>query len=193
MIASVVHVYAPISGYVSKVNISLGVSVSPDEVAVELVDTDHMHAELQVFEKDVVDIRKGQKFSFRTAGSDTWYDGEVYLVGKTIETGARTVSIHGHIHDEKNIPNLLPGMYLEAIVEVASVERPVLPTEAVVSVDDVKYALMLLEETPDKFRFQRIEVATGQFNNEWTEVVNASDIKANTKFLTKGAFNLVVE
>jgi cobalt-zinc-cadmium efflux system membrane fusion protein len=186
-------VYAPISGYVSKVNISLGVSVSPDEVAVELVDTDHMHAELQVFEKDVVDIRKGQKFSFRKAGSDTWYDGEVYLVGKTIETGVRTVSIHGHIHDEKNIPNLLPGMYLEATVEVASVERPVLPTEAVVSVDDVKYVLMLLKETEDELRFQRMEVTAGQFNSQWTEIVNASAIEPNSKFLIKGAFNLVVE
>lgn len=192
-IASVVHVYAPISGYVSKVNISLGVSVSPDEVAVELVDTDHMHAELQVFEKDVVDIRKGQKFLFRTAGSDTWYDGEVYLVGKTIESAARTVSIHGHIHDEKNVPNLLPGMYLEAIIEVASVERPVLPTEAVVSVDDAKYVLMLLEETPDEFRFKRVEVTVGQFNNQWTEIVNASAIQPNSTFLIRGAFNLVVE
>src|SRR5690606_20574534 len=97
-IASEVHVYAPISGYVSKVNISLGVSISPNEVAVELVDTDHMHAELQVFEKDIADIRKGQKFSFRTSGSLSWHEGEVYLVGKTIETDSRTVSIHGHIH-----------------------------------------------------------------------------------------------
>lgn len=192
-IASVVHVYAPISGYVSKVNISLGVSVSPDDVAVEMVDTGHMHAELQVFEKDVVAIRQGQKFSFRTAGSDTWHEGEVYLVGKTIETDARTVNIHGHIHDEKNIPNLLPGMYVEAVIEVASVERPVLPTEAVVSVDDVKYVLMLLEQTPDEFRFKRLEVTAGQFNNQWTEIVNASAIEPNSKFLIKGAFNLVVE
>lgn len=192
-IASVVHVYAPISGYVSKVNISLGVSVSPDDVAVELVDTGHMHAELQVFEKDVVAIRQGQKFSFRTAGSDTWHEGEVYLVGKTIETDARTVNIHGHIRDEKNIPNLLPGMYVEAVIEVASVERPVLPTEAIVSVDDVKYVLMLVEETPDAFRFQRMEVTTGQFNNQWTEIVNASVFQSNSKFLIKGAFNLVVE
>ncbi|MBX2970044.1 MAG: efflux RND transporter periplasmic adaptor subunit [Cyclobacteriaceae bacterium] len=192
-IASVVHVYAPISGYVSKVNISLGVSVSPDDVAVELVDTDHMHAELQVFEKDVVDIRKGQKFSFRTSGSDTWYDGEVYLVGKTIESSTRTVSIHGHIHDEKNVPNLLPGMYLEATIEVASVERSVLPTEAVVSVDDAKYVLMLLEETPDEFRFKRLEVTAGQFNNQWTEIVNTPAKQPDAKFLIKGAFNLVVE
>lgn len=192
-IASVVHVYAPISGYVSKVNISLGVSVSPDDVAVEMVDTGHMHAELQVFEKDVVAIRQGQKFSFRTAGSDTWHEGEVYLVGKTIETDARTVNIHGHIHDEKNIPNLLPGMYVEAVIEVASVERPVLPTEAIVSVDDVEYVLMLVEETPDAFRFQRMEVTTGQFNNQWTEIVNASVFQSNSKFLIKGAFNLVVE
>lgn len=192
-IASVIHVYAPISGYVSKVNISLGVSVSPDNVAMELVDTEHMHAELQVFEKDISDIQKGQKFLFRTTGLDKWYEGEVFLVGKTIESNARTVNIHGHIHDEKNVPNLLPGMYVEATIEVASVERPVLPSEAVVSVDDHFYALVLVREESDAFIFREVEIVHGQFNNQWTEVINAKDFKAGDKFLVKGAFDLIGE
>src|SRR5690606_22908641 len=192
-IASEVHVYAPISGYVSKVNISLGVSISPNEVAVELVDTDHMHAELQVFEKDIADIRKGQKFSFRTSGSLSWHEGEVYLVGKTIETDSRTVSIHGHIHDEKNISDLLPGMYLEASIEVASAERPVLPAEAVVSIDDHFYALLLLREDDQGFVFKEMEIVRGQFNNQWAEIVNSSDFKAGDRFLVKGTFDLVGE
>jgi cobalt-zinc-cadmium efflux system membrane fusion protein len=192
-IASEVHVYAPISGYVSKVNISLGVSISPNEVAVELVDTDHMHAELQVFEKDIADIRKGQKFSFRTSGSLSWHEGEVYLVGKTIETDSRTVSIHGHIHDEKNIPDLLPGMYVEASIEVASAERLVLPAEAVVSIDDHFYALLLLREDDQGFVFKEMEIVRGQFNNQWAEIVNTEKFKAGDRFLVKGAFDLVGE
>lgn len=192
-ITPVIHVHAPINGYVSKVNIALGVSVSTDNIAVELVDTEHLHAELQVFERDVADIREGQKFLFRSSGSANWYEGDVYLVGKTIESDARTVGIHGHIHDEKNIPNLLPGMYVEASIEVASVERLVLPSEAVVSADDHYYVLMLLHEQEDAFVFQAVEVTRGQFNNQWTEIVNAADFKAGDKFLVKGAFDLLGE
>ncbi len=192
-IEPVVNVYSPINGFISKVNITRGVFVAPADVAVEIVDTDHMHTELLVFEKDVADIRKGQKINFQVTGSPVKHTGEVYLVGRTIESDTRTVNIHGHIHEEESISDLLPGMYVEATIDVASVQRPVLPAEAVVSIDNVQYALVLLRETPDEYRFKRLEVTTGQFNNQWIEIVNASSIQPDTKFLVKGAFNLVME
>jgi cobalt-zinc-cadmium efflux system membrane fusion protein len=192
-IEPVVNVYAPISGYISKVNITRGIFVASADVAVEIVDTEHMHVELQVFEKDVADIRKGQKIRFRVAGSAVDHTGEVYLVGKTIESDTRTVNIHGHIDDEDELTGLLPGMYVESTIDVASVQRTVLPAEAVVSVDTLQYVLVLLEETPEALRFKRVEVATGQFNNQWTEITNAASFQPETKFLVKGAFNLVVE
>ncbi len=192
-IEPVVNLYSPINGFISKVNITRGVFVAPADVAVEIVDTDHMHTELLVFEKDVADIRKGQKINFQVTGSLVKHTGEVYLVGRTIESDTRTVNIHGHIHEEESISDLLPGMYVEATIDVASVQRPVLPAEAVVSIDNVQYALVLLRETPDEYRFKRLEVTTGQFNNQWIEIVNASSIQPDTKFLVKGAFNLVME
>ncbi len=192
-IEPVVNVYSPINGFISKVNITRGVFVAPADVAVEIVDTDHMHTELLVFEKDVADIRKGQKINFQVTGSPVKHTGEVYLVGRTIESDTRTVNIHGHIHEEESISDLLPGMYVEATIDVASVQRPVLPSEAVVSLDNVQYVLVLVKETPDELHFERREITTGQFNNQWTEIANDSSFQPGTKFLVKGAFNLVVE
>jgi cobalt-zinc-cadmium efflux system membrane fusion protein len=192
-IESVVNVYSPINGFISKVNITRGVFVAPADIAVEIVDTEHMHVELRVFEKDVADVRKGQKINFQVTGSSVKHTGEVYLVGKTIESDTRTVNIHGHIHEEESINDLLPGMYAEATIDVASVLKPVLPSETVVSIDNVHYVLVLLKETPDEFRFQRMEISTGQFNNQWIEIVDTSSIQPNMKFLVKGAFNLVME
>jgi cobalt-zinc-cadmium efflux system membrane fusion protein len=192
-IEPVASVYSPISGFISRVNITRGVFVASAFTAVEIVDTDHMHVELQVFEKDIADIRKEQNIQFRAMGSSTVHEGNVYLVGKTIENDTRTVNIHGHIHDEEEIEDLLPGMYVEATIQVASVDRPVLPAEAVVALDDKHYVLVLTDETKDSLTFKRAEVTTGLFNNQWMEIVNATDFREGEKFLTRGAFNLIVE
>ena len=193
VIEPLVTVYSPINGYLSKVNITRGVFVAPADVAVEIVDTEHMHVELQVFEKDVAEIRKGQRIQFRVMGSPVTHNGDVYLVGKTIEGDTRTVNIHGHISDEDEVSGLLPGMYVEATIHVASVQRPVLPSGAVMSVDDKRVVLVLQEERKEGFIFRRQEVTTGQFNDEWTEIVDAAAFKQGTQFLVKGGFNLLVE
>ncbi|MBX2962220.1 MAG: efflux RND transporter periplasmic adaptor subunit [Cyclobacteriaceae bacterium] len=193
VIEPVVNVYSPINGFISKVNITRGIFVAPADIAVEIVDTEHMHVELRVFEKDVAEIRKGQKINFQVTGSAVKHTGEVYLVGRTIESDTRTVNIHGHIHEEEMITDLLPGMYVEAIIDVASVQRPVLPSEAVVSLDDKYYVLKLVNEEKDAYTFQRIEVTVGEFNNKWSEIMNAADFKSTDRFLVRGGFNLIIE
>lgn len=194
IIASTVSVFAPLGGYVSKVNITRGVFVSPADVAVEIVNTEHLHVELQVFEKDMAVIRKGQPLTFNIPGSGAiGYKGEIYLIGKTIDNDTRTVNVHGHIKDESIIQNLLPGMYVEATIDVANDLRMVLPSEAVVSVGDKHFVLVRSARDDSGYTFTRKEVSIGVFNNQWTEILNAPDFKANEVVLIKGAFNLVVE
>src|SRR5687767_14004646 len=52
-ISSVVPVYSPINGFVSKVNVNIGKFVNPTDVLFELINPDDMHAALVVFEKDI--------------------------------------------------------------------------------------------------------------------------------------------
>lgn len=194
IIEPTVKVFAPIGGFISKVNITRGEFVRPEDVAVEIVNTEHVHVELQVFEKDIVDIRKGQPITFFLRGSTTHpYKGEVYLVGQTIESDTRTVNIHGHIEDEDQLINVLPGMYVEATIDVATDLRRVLPSEAVVSQDDKYFVLVSVGKNKDDFAFKKQQVTIGQFNNEWTEIINVDDFKTDDVFLVKGAFNLIVE
>lgn len=193
-IESTVKVLAPIGGYISKVNITRGAFVSPADVAVEIVNTEHMHVELQVFERDIVDIRKGQPITFFLRGTTAHpHRGEVYLVGQTIENDTRTVNIHGHIDDEDQLTNVLPGMYVEATIDVASNLRKVLPSEAVVSQDDQYFVLVQAATNQEGYSFKKQQVTIGEFNNEWTEIINTVDFKADDVFLVKGAFNLIVE
>ncbi len=47
-ITSTINIYAPIAGYVTKVNVSNGTYVSPADIIMEIIDTAHIHLELSV-------------------------------------------------------------------------------------------------------------------------------------------------
>ncbi len=63
-ITSEITLYAPIHGSVTKMNISKGTYVSPADEIMEIINTDHIHLELAVFEKDILKIKEGQKIVF---------------------------------------------------------------------------------------------------------------------------------
>jgi cobalt-zinc-cadmium efflux system membrane fusion protein len=59
-IKSVINIITPIAGYVTEVNVNRGKYVNSADVMFEIVDTEHLHAEAQVFEKDIMNLRIGQ-------------------------------------------------------------------------------------------------------------------------------------
>ena len=107
-ISSVIRIYAPIAGSITEMNINKGMYVSAADELMRIIDTDHLHLELNVFEKDVMKLKKGQeiRFSIPEASTDT-IEGEVHLVGTSISEEKRTVKVHGHFKDEdKNCTGL---------------------------------------------------------------------------------------
>ena len=105
---------APISGSITQVNVSLGMYVSPATPIIEIVDNDHIHLELSVFEKDIMKIHKGQEISFKIPeASSEEYKAEVYLISTSIEEN-RTIRVHGHLKDRTS-HNFLTGMFVNAL------------------------------------------------------------------------------
>ena len=94
-ISSTSSIFAPISGSITKINVTKGTYVSPASPILEIIDNTHIHLELSVFEKDIMKIKKGQPIQFQIpeASSDT-FDAEVYLVGTSIGEN-RTIKVHG--------------------------------------------------------------------------------------------------
>src|SRR5690606_14984095 len=112
IITSTINLYAPIDGFVTKVNVINGSYVSPADIILELIDTDHIHLELSVFEKDILKVKKGQVIEFRIPeASDSIYKAEVHLVGTTIDPTNRRVVVHGHIENDHTA--FIVGMFAE--------------------------------------------------------------------------------
>jgi len=64
-LTSEISLPAPISGNIVELNASLGKYMSPSDIILSIVNTDHFHLELSVFEKDILKIKKGQIIRFR--------------------------------------------------------------------------------------------------------------------------------
>lgn len=189
-ITSTITLYASISGSVTKVNVSKGSYVSSEDEIMEIVNTDHIHIELAVFEKDVMHIKKGQRIVFEIPEATTdVFEAEVHLVGASIDKISRTTEVHGHLHDdEKNTFSI--GMFVDAGIVIASRQAMAAPEYTVVEDEGKMYVLVLEKQENKSYAFKKVEVKIGKKYNGYTEVLSGS-IKPTDKILIKGAFSLV--
>ena len=188
-ITSIITIYASISGSITKVNVSRGTYVSPGTSIMEIIDNDHIHLELSVFEKDIMKIKKEQIIKFKTpeASQDT-FDAKVYLVGTSIDEN-RTIKVHGHPLDESN--RFLTGMFVNADIIIDTNTSKALPETAVVAVGENHYVLVLDEEVDDIYHFKQVEVSLGNRANGYHEILDNGLLKDTDKILTSGTFSLV--
>jgi cobalt-zinc-cadmium efflux system membrane fusion protein len=142
-ISSTSNIYSTITGFVTEVNVNIGKFVNPSDILFEIVDTEHLHAELIIFEKDVRKIKIGQKVRFTLANETTVRLATVYLIGREISPD-RTIRIHCHI--DKEDKDLLPGMYLKAIVETGGASVTALPDDAIIDFQGKKYVFIKTKE-----------------------------------------------
>ena len=193
-ISSTIRIYAPISGSITEMNINNGMYVSAADELMQIIDRDHLHIELNVFEKDVMKIKKGQdiRFSIPEANTDT-IKGEVHLVGTSISEEKRTVKVHGHFKDEQKKNSLATGMFVEADIITDKRKAKALPAESIVSLDNTNYVLVLDTKTDSNYIFKRRKVLPGDTFNVFTIIKNSADFNQDTQFLTKGAFTLITE
>ncbi len=192
-IVSAVNIYSPIDGNVTQVYVNTGTYVSPADKIMEIMNTDHIHLELKVFEKDLLQLKKGQEILFSVPeASNEIFKGEVHLVGTSIDPNTRIALIHGHI-DEKDEQNFTAGMFVEAQIVTGTSDQWALPENAVVEMEGKNYVLLIENETADEFAILPVEVKIGATYNGFRAIGKSEKFKPETKFLTKGAFVLLKE
>ncbi|MGB5419417.1 efflux RND transporter periplasmic adaptor subunit [Algibacter sp.] len=191
-ITSSINLYAPIEGYITKVNVSNGTYVSPTDVIMEIVDTGHIHLELSVFEKDVLNIKKGQKIGFKIPeASDKIFQAEVHLVGTSINPETRIVRVHGHIHNESEA-NFIVGMFVEADIITETAKSLALPKDAILELEDNYFVLVLKEKLNDNYVFEKIKVDLENETETYVSISNTDNL-IKKEILTKGGFMLLNE
>lgn len=180
-----VAVHSPINGFVSKVNVNIGRYVTATDVLFELINPDDMHAALTVFEKDLNKVSPGQKVKVSFVDDPaTTYDCEVILVTRNVDENRGALV---HCHFESKPKNLLPGMFLNATINVNNTAVLTLPEEAVVRFENKQYVFM----QSAKNDFRMIEVETGVKENGRLEISSKLEGFAQKTLVTKNAYAIL--
>ena len=179
-------VTSPISGYVSTVNVNIGQYVSPMDKMFDIVNTGDLHLVLKVFEKDLDKIKIGQKvFAYTNQNPTKKYEARVSIIGKDF-SGDRSVLVYCRFVDRSL--QLLPGTFMNAEMEADSEEGVVIPDDAIVTWEEKQY---VFEETKPK-TYKMFPVEIGNAENGFTELLNFEEENKSKKFVTKGAYQLLM-
>ena len=181
---------APIGGYVTQVNVNIGMYVTPTDVMFKIVDTEHLHAELTVFEKDVPKLKIGQKVRFTLANETVERTATVYLIGREIRED-RTVRIHCHL-DKEDI-ELLPGMYLKAYVEAGTQTVTALPDNAIVNFEGSDFIFISegIDKKEGNHKFKMVKINKGISELGYTEIILTKGIAPETPIVINGAYDIL--
>ena len=161
-----VNLYAPINGFVSAVYVNIGKYVNPTDVLFAIVNTNDLHLALTIFEKDIPLIVPGQiVHSYLTGDTGKIFNAEVILVSKTLDSN-RSALVHCHFTGGE--PALLPGMFLNADIEIKNSSVISVPEEAVVKSGDKDYIFV---EHQNK-SFELIPVTSSNTENGYIAIAS---------------------
>jgi len=192
-ITRAVPVVSPISGYVKTVNINMGKYVAPSDVLFEIVNSDKLFLELTLFEKDADKVTSGQKIRFFINNETEEHEAMIYQTGKSINAD-RTYKVYASVTGV--CKNIIPGMYVNAIIESSSSKVTALPTEAIVSFDDKDYIFIFdrnKEEGGKPFtEYRMVEIRKGVTDSGFTEITLPQNFDIQkARVVLKGAYNLL--
>jgi cobalt-zinc-cadmium efflux system membrane fusion protein len=189
-IESSLFMRAPISGSVKRMNTVLGKHVDPSEEVFEIINPEHLHLELSVYERDVPKVKKGQKVWFKVPNqADNIFEGEVFLVGKNLTEDKRSINVHVHIHGDES--RFTVGMYANASIVIDDQPTPALPVTAVVVEGSNNYVFKSTEIVPGEISFKKIPVYTGIESDGLVELTSMRDLSFNDEIVIEGAFYLL--
>jgi len=181
-----ISVTAPISGYISTVNVAVGQYVSPAEVLFTIINNNSTHLQLKVFEKDLSKISLEQRvLAFTNQNPEKKYAAVVKLIGKDFAPD-RSVTIHCDLIDKDE--SLIPGTFMNAEVEVNAENGFVIHDDAIVTWENRQY---IFEEIQPK-TFAMFPVTIGNSENGFTELVNFEPKNRSKKYVIKGAYTLLM-
>ncbi|MCD7901658.1 MAG: efflux RND transporter periplasmic adaptor subunit [Bacteroides sp.] len=112
-IASLLEVRAPISGYISNLQMNMGKHIPAGEPLCDIIDKNNTLIKLTAYEKDISRIKSGHKILFRVSGmGNESFDGEIISVGQSVDNVNRSLEVYARVMENNEL--FRPGMYINA-------------------------------------------------------------------------------
>ncbi|WP_294965552.1 efflux RND transporter periplasmic adaptor subunit [uncultured Flavobacterium sp.] len=184
-ISKTIKVISPISGLVSKVNVNIGKYVNPTDMLFELIDKKDIVLTLNAFEKDVTSLSIGQNVTVYANASDAKkYGAKIAFINQSLN-GDRAAEIICKVNNYN--PELLPGLFVNAEVEIENQKALTVPEDAVVRWEGKFYVFTELGNN----QFKMNEVKSGVKNEGYNQIISDA-ISSSSKVVIKNAYTLLM-
>lgn len=190
-----VPIVSPIAGYIEKIKVQVGQYAEPQTGMFMVVDNEHVHADLMVFEKDINKVKEGQKISFRLESvPDSDLTGKIYSVGKQFEQNPKAVHVHAEIDNKEDY--LIPGMYINGKIRTGEVSVPALPEDAIIEEEGNPYIFIAEKHQEDgktEWELKPVQVRTGINEDGWVEIKLLEPLPEGALVAYNNAYYLISE
>ncbi len=165
-------VKAPISGTITDIQVVNGSYVKPGDVLCKIYDKSKVLLAIKAFEKDLKNIKAGQKIMFYTSDNQP-YNAEVHLISPALDPESKSVLVHANILDKGNF---YEGTYvISRIITHAKMEW-VVPLKAIISVADKNFVFVLDKQEGDIYHFNK-EPITVKYKNDTYAILSNNPFK----------------
>ena len=192
-ISKSVTLVSPISGYVKTVNVSIGKSVSASDVLFEIVNTSKLFLQLTLFEKDADKVAIEQKIRFFINNETEQHLALIYQTAKSVDAD-KTYKVYASV--QGTCKNVLPGMYVNAIIEATTNKVTAVPSESIVRFEDKDYIFVFERNKKESGKpfteYRMIQVKKGVTDEGYTEITLPDNYNFKAvKVVVIGAYNLL--
>jgi Cu(I)/Ag(I) efflux system membrane fusion protein len=165
--SSELWVPSPFAGYVMEKNVFAGQYIGPDQNLFSIVDLSKVWVLADVYERDLANIRLGQKARMTsTAYEGESFGGKVGFIYPAVSEQTRTLKIRLEFANPSM--RLRPGMYAEIELEGSGESVLAVPADAVMDDGDRQYVFVV----HDRIHFEPRLVRIGRRSNDFMEVLS---------------------
>jgi membrane fusion protein (multidrug efflux system) len=135
-IVAKMHLVAPFSGMLGKINVSLGDYVTPTQAIVSLTNIQNLHVEYAVSEKYLAQLKIGQNVDITTnAYPDKKFTGKVAFISPIVNATDRTIAVYALIPNADR--KLTAGLYVSVSQSLGSQQNAlIIPSTSLVPTID---------------------------------------------------------
>ncbi|MHB8810982.1 MAG: efflux RND transporter periplasmic adaptor subunit [Desulfobulbaceae bacterium] len=176
------EIKAPLAGTIIEKHMTLGENVNADTDVFTIADLSTVWVDINVYQKDLVNIRKGQTVVIEIGHGIASATGTIAWVGPQVDETTRTAKARMELPNPDG--DLRPGLFVTARVGVGSTPANiVVPKSALQSFEE---RTVLFVRTDKGFEPKPVEV--GRQNGTKVEIL--SGLEAGQSYVSQGAFTL---
>jgi membrane fusion protein, copper/silver efflux system len=161
---------SPFSGYILEKSILQGQYIGPEQNLFTIVDLSKVWVIGDIYEKDIVNIKTGQKAYMKLAAfPGEVFDGTISYIYPTVSQDSRTLKVR--LLFDNSDHRLKPGMYAEIKINNSGESTIAIPNDAILDGGNEQYVFVV----HDGRHFEPRLVKVGHSSDDYTEILSGLD------------------